>query len=184
MSVCPRCGEEHTRCGGHVWRDGEQRPCGRYPIRGARVCYSHGGAAGQVKRKAAERVAAAALLERFPRRSPTEVLLIGLHHADATAQAAIAAGDPDAGELMDRATQLARVAVDKLGPDYEGKRLELMAELMGRCLDAVLESMRRDLIRALVEVDGATGVVERVWPGLVGEIVPRELRALEAGGDG
>lgn len=44
------------KCSGHK-KDGS--PCGAYPIRGGTVCVSHGGGAGQVKRKARERLAIA-----------------------------------------------------------------------------------------------------------------------------
>lgn len=46
-STRPRCGRK-TRAG---------TPCQRFPIAGATVCRKHGGAAPQVKRKAAERLA-------------------------------------------------------------------------------------------------------------------------------
>lgn len=42
-------------CTAHSARTGE--PCKKYPIAGATVCRTHGGAAPQVKRKAAERLA-------------------------------------------------------------------------------------------------------------------------------
>lgn len=46
------------RCTATSSRTGER--CKRWPVRGATVCTSHGGAAGQVRRKAASRVAEAA----------------------------------------------------------------------------------------------------------------------------
>lgn len=42
------------RCRAHRRKDG--RPCKCYAIDGGHVCRAHGGAAGQVKRKAAERL--------------------------------------------------------------------------------------------------------------------------------
>jgi hypothetical protein len=49
---CKRCGNIHERCSAHNSRG---KPCGRPPRAGAKVCPSHGGAAPQVKRAAAER---------------------------------------------------------------------------------------------------------------------------------
>jgi hypothetical protein len=50
--VCT-AGAPHARCGGHRKKDGQ--PCGRWPEKGAPVCRQCGGAAPQVKAKAAER---------------------------------------------------------------------------------------------------------------------------------
>lgn len=72
MQPCKKCGQVHEKvaregddpkptCTAHVRRDGEQRPCGNYPVHGATVCRFHGGAAPQTKAKAAEREAAAAM---------------------------------------------------------------------------------------------------------------------------
>ena len=48
---------ESQRCTAHSSRTGE--PCKKYAVRGTTVCRSHGAAAGQVQRKAAERIAEA-----------------------------------------------------------------------------------------------------------------------------
>ncbi len=55
MSTCVRCGQQHPGCVGH--RSGDGQPCGRRPVIGATVCFTHGGSAPQVKRAAAERTA-------------------------------------------------------------------------------------------------------------------------------
>lgn len=54
MEPCSRCQKIHTRCYGH--RSGDGQPCQKYPIKGARVCGTHGGMASQVRARAAERV--------------------------------------------------------------------------------------------------------------------------------
>lgn len=54
-AVCTRCERVHTGCRGHNRQGG---PCGSQPVPGAAVCHYHGGAAPQVKRKAALRLAA------------------------------------------------------------------------------------------------------------------------------
>lgn len=48
---------DKPKCKAHK-KDGT--PCGRWPVRGSTVCPKHGGSAPQVRRKAAERLAAAA----------------------------------------------------------------------------------------------------------------------------
>ncbi len=55
MTNCARCGQQHPGCAGH--RSGDGQPCGRRPVIGATVCFTHGGSAPQVKRAAAERTA-------------------------------------------------------------------------------------------------------------------------------
>lgn len=52
--TCPRCSQIHTKCTAHRI-DGQ--PCGMNPATGIDVCKRHGGAAAQVKAKAAERLA-------------------------------------------------------------------------------------------------------------------------------
>lgn len=64
MYVCERKGLVHEKngkptCHGHRKSDGQC--CGNFPINGSTVCRKHGGAAGQVKRKAAEVVQAEVL---------------------------------------------------------------------------------------------------------------------------
>lgn len=49
---CPTCGKIHTRCRSHK---GTGEPCARYPRKGSAVCDTHGGAAPQVKSRAAVR---------------------------------------------------------------------------------------------------------------------------------
>lgn len=55
--ACDKCGTPHERCIGHKTIDGERRPCKAWPVKGAEVCMAHGGAAPQVREKAAERIA-------------------------------------------------------------------------------------------------------------------------------
>lgn len=51
---CPKCSQVHdpTKCTGHNARG---LPCGNRPIRGGRVCSTHGGSAPQVKAAAEQR---------------------------------------------------------------------------------------------------------------------------------
>jgi hypothetical protein len=119
VSVCERCGEEHTRCSAPVFRDGTTRPCGRFPNRGITVCHVHGAASPQAKAKAAQRLAEAEVLARYPRRTSSEVLLEAAAVADARARAAVDAGAPDTDELREKAGALAKTVIDKLGPAWE-----------------------------------------------------------------
>lgn len=51
---CERCGQPHAQCAAHTRRG---KPCGGRPVKGARVCRMHGGAAAQVQAAAARRLA-------------------------------------------------------------------------------------------------------------------------------
>lgn len=53
--ACPRCGEVHTRCLGHVRKT--SKPCMGNPPAGGKVCRMHGGGAPQVKEAADRREA-------------------------------------------------------------------------------------------------------------------------------
>lgn len=55
--ACRKCGQPHDKCTAHN-RTGQ--PCGQHPIRGGKVCKTHGGRAPQTRRKAEKRVAQAA----------------------------------------------------------------------------------------------------------------------------
>lgn len=68
---CPRCGQEHPRCTGHVTRNATLKPCGRWPTRGARVCSTHGASAPQVKAAAARRLENEKLSDAMRRLGPT-----------------------------------------------------------------------------------------------------------------
>jgi hypothetical protein len=97
MNPCAKCGQLHTRCGGHRKRDGQ--PCGRPPRTGAKVCPVHGGGAPQVKAAADRRVA-----EEQARKQINRIL-----------------DDPDAAPVTDALGALARLAgrlehaVDEIG---------------------------------------------------------------------
>jgi hypothetical protein len=150
MSVCPRCGLEHTRCSAHTIRNGEIRPCGRYPSKAQRVCQVHGAAAPQAKRKAAERLAEAEVLANYPRRTSSEVLLEAAAVADARARAAVDAGAPDADELREKAGALAKTVIDKLGPTWEvsleQERVKMQAAGVRAGMDALgLDDGQREL---------------------------------------
>jgi hypothetical protein len=56
-SPCEKCGLVHERCAAHRKSAEAPTPCGKWPVQGATVCQNHGGAAKQVREKAAEVVA-------------------------------------------------------------------------------------------------------------------------------
>lgn len=71
-------------CTAHA--DRGSRPCRHFPMRGTTVCRSHGGAAVQVRAKAAGRLAMADAMATSPRRHPGEILLDAVHALDVLEQ--------------------------------------------------------------------------------------------------
>lgn len=51
---CVKCGVVHERCAAHRKSAEVPTPCGKWPVQGATVCQNHGGAAKQVREKAAK----------------------------------------------------------------------------------------------------------------------------------
>lgn len=122
--------------------------CRRLSIAGGVVCLVHGGAAPQVRRKAAERVALAEALRRADHRPPWEVLSDALDAADSLmrqARMAAAEGGRVTVEQLDRlvdaierAARMAKVALDA-GVDERRVRLaEAQGVLLARVCGAVL----------------------------------------------
>jgi hypothetical protein len=61
-----------AKCSGRSKRTG--KPCEQWAVVGTTVCYMHGGAAGQVRAKAEERVDLAVRLRQTPQVQPWDVL--------------------------------------------------------------------------------------------------------------
>lgn len=131
---------DKPKCKAHK-KDGT--PCGRWPVKGATVCPKHGGSAPQVRRKAQERLLAAAdslmaqLLKIATSAESESVRLAAIRDA------------------LDRAG-FAPAQLVKLGIGNEDPWGDMLAELM---TDEVLEPVDR---RALPARRGG-GVVERDW---------------------
>jgi hypothetical protein len=87
-------------------------PCKNYCSVGRVTCYLHGGAAGQVVRKAEERVTFAQLLQSDPR-PVGEVLLDALHNADVAMRDVrarlVEEGQPVTVDQLDRFINLSRL---------------------------------------------------------------------------
>lgn len=142
--ACKRCGEVHERCSAHN-RAG--RPCGRYPVPGARVCRLHGGAAPQVK--------AAAEVRLVSERARAELLRFGapaddVHPLEAAYRVMLEA-------LGDREWARAQLAADVAETGPAGA---LMADNQGRLkgsvwwdLAAEAEARFRVLARTLIDAN-------------------------------
>lgn len=201
---CTMRGQVHTKCHGHN-RAGQ--PCGKSPVPGATVCGLHGGKAPQVKAAAAERVAeeqARRDVELFSARRdihPAEALLELVHWTAGEVDywrarvRQVAADDEDAltwgvvreksgGEdhgttrearpnvayamLVDASNRLERYASAALKAGVEERRVRL-AESQGAAVADAIRGILADL-----QLTPAQQV-------LVGEVVPRRLRALAGG---
>jgi hypothetical protein len=114
-----------TQCKANSSRTHER--CKSWTIRGADVCYHHGGAAPQVKAAAAARVTLAEEVARAPRRHPLEVQDSALHTVDVVGR-----------QLMERLSSGAEIRVEDIQTLIETARTQAgLAKL-------VLDSNRGD----------------------------------------
>lgn len=187
---CERCGQPHPRCSAH---NQAGKPCGQFPRTGATVCKRHGGHAPQVV-AAAERRRKVAAAEQaadtygLPRDVPADVALVEeMHRAAGHVSwlgALIAGLDVDGLTQWGESGRQASVWLDLY--HRERKQLHLVAkDIVG------LKLAEREV--QVAEQQGAmlAAVIGRVLDSLdltaeqralVGEVVPRELRAVVAGG--
>jgi hypothetical protein len=208
LTGCARCGQPHLRegkptCAGHSKRErrraeaaGEPRdvPCPNWPMKGQRVCRSHGGSAAQnraagERRHREEQARAAVVTYGLPREvEPAQALLEEVHR---TAGHVTWLGDLVAelerGELAQwseaagrrpsiwvelyqtERAHLARVAKSAIDAGIAERQVHL-AEQQGELLAVVIRRILDDL--ALSPEQAAR----------LPDVVPRHLRALTAGG--
>lgn len=159
------------RCSAMSKTTGER--CRQFAVAGASVCHYHGGAADQVKRKAAERVTLAEALAAAPHRAPWEVLADVVHGADVVAQAArdeVINGQVTPATLLaftDALEQAGRWAKTALDAGVDERQVQL-AERQGQML---VEALRRIFDRL-----GLTDAQRALIP----QVVPEELRRVAA----
>jgi hypothetical protein len=179
---CGRCGEVHTRCGAHR-RDG--RPCGRWPERGAPVCRQCGGGAPQVKAAAAARREQAAAAQA--------VVTYGLPRTVAPAAALLEEIARTAGHVDWLGVQVAAhpdPTAETSRPWVELYRLE-RRHLREVCRDAInagvaerqvtLAEQQGHLMASVITAVLAELQLTPDQRALVATVVPRHLRAVEAG---
>jgi hypothetical protein len=141
-----------SRCTARANRTGQQ--CQKRAIKGASVCLSHGAAASQVRRVAAQRIALTRAAELLgpdtPAVDPGQVLLEAVKAAASLlegAEAAVRAEEPDAdalhalGEAAMTAGRLARLALDAGVEQRLTRQAERNGELVGTLLVRVLEGL-------------------------------------------
>jgi hypothetical protein len=121
--------------------------CKRWPVPGARVCRSHGGAAPQVRRMAAERVDFERLIAVASARSPHDVMAYAVVVADALLAAAVQSGGLAVmAEAAERAARVARMAI-RCGP----------VPLTDATVEREIARLRADLDAPPAPVDGFSG---------------------------
>lgn len=159
-----------VRCIARSHKTGVQ--CRRLSIRGAEVCWTHGGAAPQVRVAAAARVTLAEAMALGDRRPAWEIFADALHSADIL--------------MLDARVKLeAGVTVEQLNRFAEAlERAQRFAKMF---LDAGVDERQTRIAEAQAVM--LVGVIRAVLDDLdltaeqrakVGEVVPRHMRAVTA----
>lgn len=173
-----------VQCGATARSTGAR--CRRWTIRGATVCQVHGGAAGQVRRKAAERVALADALAASPVRHPATILLDGLHLADHVAQEALASGDTEAALSASATAGLVARAVIAANAEARAAHVSKVdPEHLAALVDLALRWLGQDTTKAHVRLavaDAVDAALEHAKDADAAE-VPLPTWVLEAGRD-
>lgn len=188
---CERCEQVHDprKCTGHVdLEDGTLRPCGRFPLRGASVCTSHG------ITKAGRAAAARRLAEGEARKSIADVVVEPVANPlDKLAELAaeqLAWKDHLANVVADLKASY-RFTDDK-GAEHLDARVRLYVDAMGMAQKFLsdwvrlgfeerrvrLEEARAELVRAVL-VGVITGLGHRLEDELVRQLLERWLPVLD-----
>ena len=197
---CGQCGQPHAACTAHR-RDGQ--PCGMKPVKGLRVCRMHGGSTKRAKakseRKQAEDQAHAAVVTfGLPREIHPAMALLEEVHRTAGHVAWLEVkirqlGDDDLVWGMTRIKE----GGDDRGTTYEAKPNAWLVEyrterkhLVDVCSAALKAGVDERRVRLAEDQGMQLGrVIQAILrdlqltpaqQALVGEVVPRHIRALEA----
>ena len=140
-----------ARCGRKCTTDG--KPCTRFVILGATVCYKHGGASPQVRAVAEKRVMLAEAIANLPRRHPFEVMVDALHAADVVAQhtQALLSEQPLTVELVERLLESIKMqaGMAKLALDAGVDPAQWTAQEVQRRFGDVVAEICREMARRL-----------------------------------
>jgi len=176
-----------AQCTATARRTGRQ--CQKRAIAGARVCLSHGAAAPQVRRAAAERVAfqrAAELLAADATADPLEVLAAAVRASAAllgAAEAAVTADEPDPGALQQLgeaallAGRLAKLALDSGIQQRLVRQAEEAGALVGGLLTRAVNALELppDVSAAAFRIIRREVEAERISLGPYGDMSVAEL---------
>jgi len=165
---------------------GEQ--CRRFAMVGATICHKHGGAAGQVKAAAAQRVTLAEALLTGDRRHPQEILASALHQVDVlgsqTVQSIADSGGALTAEMFEQLLEasktqatMSKLVLDAAGA--EGWAAQEAYRQQGDALAKICRAMARRL-----GFDPGDQRVADAFEGAVGEVLygkrgRRQAKAIE-----
>jgi hypothetical protein len=164
--------------------------CERRVIGGG-VCIMHGGNAPQVRNRREARILAAEAAQEMPVTATDAAAVMTSAMSDAhsllqrlkvnMAKGQLESQDLTAlGDWIDRAARVAKLVNDAGLEERKVQLAEDQARILASVIRLVLAEMLEGVLRVLADDQLSVAKIEDLWPAAVGEIVPRQLRAVSS----